>query len=117
MSDIFETDVYCNGCHNKTSKGIEYREGYQLRLWKCENCNKIWYHPTDIQKYNDFNSLKVKSFRVKLRMVGNSYTVSIPREIIDFEREMRKEIDDFINMSLEEPEKLSLFFSKKMKEL
>ncbi len=96
---------------------MEYRNGYQVRLWKCNDCNKVWHHPTDLQKYDDFNSLKTKSFRVKLRMVGNSYTVSIPKEIIEFERQMRKEIDDFINMSLEEPEKLTLFFSKRIRKL
>ena len=48
-------------------------------------------------------------------MVGNSYTISIPREIIDFENEMRQEMMDMekiISLFLEEPEKLSIYFGR-----
>ena len=68
-----------------------------------------------MQEYENFQKLKNKEFKVKLRLVGNSYTVSIPREIIEFEEEMRREIDDVIRISLDGPERLSLFFSGKLK--
>jgi len=64
----------------------------------------------------------LKNFQVKLRIVGNSYTASSPREIIEFENEMqtefnkmRKRMSQIIHMSLEEPEKLSLFFTNKIR--
>ena len=69
----------------------------------------------DLQEYNNFEKLKQKEFKVKLRFVGNSYAVSIPREIIDFQEEIAKEIDKILYMSLEEPEKLSIFFTKRIK--
>jgi hypothetical protein len=47
-------------------------------------------------------------------MVGNSYTISIPREIIDFEEELQ-EINKILYLSLEEPEKLSIFFRKELR--
>jgi len=91
------------------------REGFQIRAWRCKDCQKVWPHPLDQQEYENFKQLQNKEFKVKLRLVGNSYTVSIPREIIDFEEEMRREMDDMIRISLESPEKLSLFFSGKLK--
>ncbi|MBT6044823.1 hypothetical protein HOG54_02120, partial [Candidatus Woesearchaeota archaeon] len=51
---------------------------------------------------------------VKLRMVGNSYTVSIPKEIINLQENIFEEMNTLIKMSLESPEKLSLFFSRKL---
>ena len=69
----------------------------------------------DLEKFKQFDQLKNKPFQVKLRLVGNSYIVSIPREIIDFQEEMHREINELINMTLEEPEKLSLFFSRKIR--
>ena len=61
--------------------------------------------------------IKEKEFRVKLRMVGNSYTISIPKEIINFQEEMQEEMEESIRMCLEEPEKLSIFFSKRLRKL
>mgnify|MGYP006865048817 CR=1 FL=1 len=58
--------------------------------------------------------MRKKDYSVKLRLVGNSYTVSIPKEIIDFQENIFEEMNSLIKMSLESPEKLSLFFSKKL---
>ena len=55
--------------------------------------------------------LRSKPFRVKLRYVGNSYIVSIPREIIEFE-DIERRLNKIIEMSLEEPGKLTLLFSR-----
>ncbi|MBS3144827.1 hypothetical protein J4208_04545 [Candidatus Woesearchaeota archaeon] len=115
MKDIFETTMVCEDCNQKTNKIILTKEGFQIRAWRCNECQKLWPHPLDQQEYESFKLLQNKEFKVKLRLVGNSYTVSIPREIIDFEEEMQREMNDFIRMSLEGPEKLSLFFSGKLK--
>jgi antitoxin component of MazEF toxin-antitoxin module len=42
--------------------------------------------------------------------VGNSYAVSIPREIINFLNEQEKEMDEMINLSLDEFKRISLNF-------
>ncbi|HLC72093.1 MAG TPA: hypothetical protein VJH37_00760 [Candidatus Nanoarchaeia archaeon] len=115
MKDIFETTMICEDCSQKTDKVITNKEGFQIRAWSCKDCQKLWPHPLDQQEYESFKLLQNKEFKVKLRLVGNSYTVSIPREIIDFEEEMQREMDDMIRMTLEGPEKLSLFFSGKLK--
>ena len=87
-----------------------------MRAWKCPSCNEEWIHPLDLEEYNKFKRMRSKTYTVKLRLVGNSYAVSIPREIIDYQENMLSEIDNIIRMSLESPEKLSLFFSKKIHE-
>jgi len=118
-NDIFENVVLCNKCNTKTRKIIVDRNGFKMRTLECPNCGKRIYHPLDLQESENFNKLKNKEFSVKLRMVGNSYAVSIPREIIDFQEEMEREIqkefekmDKIIKMCLERPGKLSLFFTK-----
>ena len=109
--DIYNNTLLCDGCERKTMKVNVVREGLQLRAWQCPDCKKIWYHPADQLEYDNFRRLKTQTFHVKLRLVGNSYTVSIPREIIDFEEEMQKEMQDMIRMVMDEPHKLSLFFT------
>lgn len=120
MADIFDTTIMCDACRTETMKKTTDREGFPIRSAECPSCHKVWHHPLDIQDYENFKQLRNKQFQVKLRLVGNSYTVSIPREIIEFEEEMRKEMeqmDHMIRMALEEPDKLSIFFSRRMKRL
>ena len=62
-------------------------------------------------------NLRKRHFDVKLRMVGNSFSVTIPREIIDFEEkfiQIEKEMDKMMRLSLEEPGKVSIYFRKLM---
>ena len=44
-------------------------------------------------------------------MVGNSYTVSIPREIINFINEQDRIMDELVSLSFERMGKLSLIFN------
>ena len=120
MTDIFDTTIMCDQCREETEKKSIEQEGFPIRVAECPSCNKQWPHPLDLEDYENFKRLKQKQFEVKLRLVGNSYTVSIPREIIDFEEEMQKEMDkmdQMIRMALEEPGKVSIFFTRKMKRL
>ncbi len=117
MKDIFENTIICDRCERKTEKQKMVKEGFELRSWVCTSCKNVWYHPADLQEFKNFQELKHKQFQVKLRLVGNSYTVSIPREIIDFQEEFFRDVDTMINMSLENPEKLSLFFRGRLRKL
>jgi hypothetical protein len=114
MSDIFENTILCETCNNKTKKAVAIKDGHKLRFWHCTKCNKKWPHPIDEENYKSFQKLKQKQFKVKLRLVGNSYAVSIPREIIDFQNEIHKIHKQMLSLCLEEPEKLSLFFKKRL---
>ena len=68
-------------------------------------------HPKDEQEYNDFANLKKKNFSVKMRFVGNSYAVSIPKEIVDFMKEQEKVMDDMVDLCFEEFGRISLNFN------
>lgn len=115
MADLYETTIVCDQCNKKTEKTAIPKEGLTLRGWTCPSCKKTWMHPEDEREFTEFKKLKNREFNVKLRMVGNSYAVSIPREIIDFEREMEEmteEMDRMMRLMLEEPGKLSMFFER-----
>ena len=113
MADIYEAGLICEECDRKTKKILVSRSGFELRAWQCPRCEKTWIHPTDKEEYENFQRLKNKTFEVKLRLVGNSYTVSIPREIIEFEEEMHRQVNKMVRMSLDDPERLTLFFTRK----
>jgi hypothetical protein len=115
MKDIFEAEMLCPTCKNRTNKRAEIRKGFKLRYFECQRCEEKIYHPLDVREYQEFNKLKNREFQVKLRMVGNSFSVTIPREIIDFEEkftQMEKEMDNIMRLTLEEPGRLSLHFRK-----
>src|SRR3989344_7173997 len=113
MSDIFNAKILCDNCNELMQKSLVVRRGFEVRALLCPNCNRSYLHPEDEQRLEQFEKLKSKSFQVKLRMVGNSYTVSIPREIISYQDEIQKKLNKMLFMALEEPEKLSIFFRKK----
>ncbi len=117
MKDIFHANIQCDKCNVKTDKKVAIKDGFKLRFFECPKCNQKWQHPTDFKEYQKFKELQKRHFDVKLRMVGNSFSVTIPREIIDFEEkfiQMEKEMDKMMRLSLEQPGKLSLYFRKLM---
>ena len=108
--DIYETTILCNECKQPTERSYIVKDGFKIRSWKCPECDKQWDHPADIEEYKKFNQLRNKDFTVKLRHVGNSYAVSIPKEIIQF-TEVRKE-GRIVRMNVEGPERVSITFTK-----
>src|SRR3989338_7299872 len=110
MRDIFEQKILCNRC-NVVMKPIEiFKNGFRMRALHCDKCGEKIVHPADLQEYQQFSNLKSKIFRVKLRVVGNSYTVSIPKEIVSFMQEQEKIMNDMVSLCFEEAGKLSLMF-------
>jgi hypothetical protein len=86
------------------------KNGFILRAVMCPKCSAKIIHPRDEQEYNDFINLKKKEFNVKMRYVGNSYTVSIPKEIVMFMKEQEKIMDDMVRLCFEEFGRISLVF-------
>ncbi len=89
------------------------RSGITLRAAVCSKCERREYHPLDAEKYRAFMQLRSKPFKVKLRLVGNSYAVSIPKEIIDFFDEADKLVEE-VHLQMAEFDKLMLVFSGKI---
>ena len=116
MSDIFENKILCNSC-NRVMKPIEIeKNGFLLRAVICERCGSKIIHPKDEQEYNNFTQLKNKVFKVKMRLVGNSYAVSIPREIVNFIKEQEKIMNDMVRLCFNDSKRLSLFFGEEENE-
>ena len=88
------------------------KNGFVFRIVVCEKCNDKIIHPVDEQEYNKFINLKNKEFRVKMRLVGNSYAVSIPKEIVLFMREQEKMMDEMVKLCFEDFGRLSLNFEE-----
>lgn len=114
MTDIFDTTILCKKCNKPMEKTIVNRNGLELRAVKCSRCGDTIVHPADLNGLENFNDLKGKRFNVKLRVVGNSHAVSIPKEIIDFmehhHRSMKKQMDDMVSMCFKDFDTLSLRF-------
>jgi len=110
MSDIFENTILCKDCNKKMQPAKVNKNGFKLRAVRCEKCKNYIIHPQDLKEYEDFENLKKKNFKVKLRYVGNSYAVSIPREIIDFMNEQEKQLNEMVDLCMEDFKRLSLNF-------
>lgn len=87
------------------------KNGFNLRTLKCTKCGEMIVHPVDKQEYENFMRLKQKEYEVKMRMVGNSYAISIPREIVDFMKDQENMINNMVKLSFQEAGRLSLMFN------
>lgn len=114
MTDIFDNTILCKKCNVKMKKSELVKNGFILRAMVCPKCGSKIIHPADEQEYNKFINLKNKEFRVKMRLVGNSYAVSIPKEIVSFIREQEKIMDNMVRLCFEDFGRLSLNFGKLM---
>jgi hypothetical protein len=111
-SDIFNNTILCSKCNSKMQKAQVVKNGFLFRAVICPKCNEKIIHPADEAEYDKFINLKNKEFHVKMRLVGNSYAVSIPKEIVSFMREQEKIMDDMVRLCFEDMGKLSLNFSE-----
>ncbi len=114
--DIFDNTIICDKCKKEMKKANMNKNGFIMRVMVCPGCKNKIIHPLDEQEYVKFKNLKNKEFRVKMRMVGNSYAVSIPKEIVSFIREQEKIMNDMVRLCFEDFGRLSLSFNKKKKE-
>lgn len=111
MVDLFNNKILCNKCEKVMRPVLISKNGFNLRAVKCEKCNETLIHPSDKNEYEGFMKLKQKEYEVKMRMVGNSYAVSIPREIVDFMKEQENMINNMVKLSFQEAGRLSLSFN------
>ena len=115
--DIFDNPILCKNCDIKMQKVQFLKNGFTFRAVECKKCGNKLIHPEDKLEYERYTNLKHKHYAVKLRMVGNSYTVSIPREIVNFINEQNKIMDELVSLNFERMGKLSLIFNNEEKEL
>ena len=110
MTDIFDTTILCKKCGEEMEQTSFIKQGYELRAVECPKCHDKIIHPADVGAFQQYNELKGKTFHVKLRMVGNSHAISIPKEIVDFFQQQERMIDDMVRLCFEDMHKLRLDF-------
>lgn len=114
MTDIFDAKILCRNCGIQMKQTILNRNGLELRAVECPKCHDKIIHPADLNAQQHFNGLKDKKFNVKLRMVGNSHAISIPKEIVDFmsdrQREMHRQMDDMVRLWFDDFDTLKVSF-------
>jgi len=108
--DIFENKILCRPCSQEMRPLEISKNGFILRAIECPKCFSKIIHPKDEQEFNDFVNLKKKQFNVKMRFVGNSYAVSIPREIVRFMKDQEEIMDDMVKLCFEDFGRISLKF-------
>ena len=109
-TDIFEATILCKHCNAKMNPILINKSGAQLRAVQCLKCKEQIIHPADLNCLQNFNNLKGKTYNVKLRVVGNSHAISIPKEIVNFIREQEKMMDDMVKLCFEDMRRLSIKF-------
>jgi hypothetical protein len=117
MTDIFDNPILCKNCRKEMQKKQLEKDGFVMRFVECPQCKAKIVHPNDEAEYNKFRQLRNKTFRVKMRIVGNSYAVSIPREIVNFIKQQEKIMDDMVRMCFDDSRRLSLFFGEGFNDL
>jgi len=114
MKDIFEAKIMCEKCDVKMNPLEVCKSGIKLRAVQCSKCGERIVHPEDLGKLKKYNDLRGKTYNVKLRVVGNSHAISIPKEIVDFindtNRRVSRHMDDMVKLAFEDFGKISLNF-------
>lgn len=110
MNDIFDNTILCKNCGEEMDKTLVIKSGHQLRAVQCSKCKQTIIHPADSTNLEHYNTIKDKTFHVKLRMVGNSHAISIPKEIVEFMQQQEKIMDDMVRLCFEDMRKLRIEF-------
>lgn len=112
MTDIFDTTIMCKKCGEEMEQTLVNKQGLELRAVECPKCHDKIIHPADINSYEHYNNLKDKTFHVKMRMVGNSHAISIPKEIVNFIQQQEKIMDDMVRLCFEDMHNLRIEFGE-----
>ena len=110
MKDLFDATVLCDKCAARMEKTEIEQSGFQLRALRCPQCNELVMHPLDMDKVAKFNELRGKNYIVKLRIIGNSHAISIPKEIVEFIHEHERAFDDMVKLCFDDMKRLTLQF-------
>lgn len=110
MTDIFDATILCRACGQEMEPTLAKKEGFEVRAVECPKCHDTIIHPADLNVSAQYNNLKDKTYHVKLRMVGNSHAISIPKEIITFFQQQERLMDDMVRLCFEDMHKLRLEF-------
>lgn len=59
-------------------------EGFEVNGWKCEKCKEEYLDPRELNPILKLKKLeKENTLKAKVGVVGNSYTIRVPKPLID----------------------------------
>ena len=70
-------------CGDMAGKSAIKYKSYEVRGWICKKCGKEYIHPEDSLKISKLEALKKNGIRVKVRTVGQSLVITLPKELVD----------------------------------
>lgn len=70
-------------CGGMASKGTVKYKDYEVRGWACKKCKKEYIHPEDSLKISKIEALKKSGIKVKVRTVGQSLVITLPKVIVE----------------------------------
>ena len=68
-------------CGSMASKSAVKYKDYEVRGWICKKCKKEYMHPEDSIKISRLEELKKSGIKVKIRTVGQSLVITLPKEL------------------------------------
>lgn len=70
-------------CGGMAGKGTVKYQDYEVRGWICKKCKKEYIHPEDSLKISKLEELKKNGIKVKIRTVGQSLVITLPKELAE----------------------------------
>ncbi|MEE9236940.1 MAG: hypothetical protein V3U52_04055 [Thermoplasmata archaeon] len=75
--------IVCH-CGGETEQVRTHWRGIPVRAWRCRKCGEEMIHPSDAQRALVIaRAIDRGEFRVKVRQVGKSLTLTIPRKLVE----------------------------------
>lgn len=71
----------CGEIANLTYTNID---GYKIKAWKCEVCGEEYLDSADAEFLLLMKKLKKKPHSAKVGLLGESYIIRIPKEIVEY---------------------------------
>ena len=75
-------EIPCECGRMASRSTVKYKE-YEVRGWVCKKCKKEYIHPEDSLKISKLEALKKSGMKVKIRTVGQSLVITLPKEIAE----------------------------------
>jgi hypothetical protein len=84
MKILNKSQMEC-ACGGKAKEISSEFHGFKARGWKCTKCGEEFLDPKDIEPILMLNKLQREGrLSFKVRRVGNSLSVTIPKEVVGF---------------------------------
>lgn len=91
-------------CGNMASRSTIKYNDYEIRGWICKKCMKEYIHPEDSLKISKIEALKKSGIKVKIRTVGQSLVITLPKELAEVYNLEKGEMVELVPESLKKIE-------------